>query len=408
MVMIPAQDQFDKTLLEIDKVLEQRKSLEAPRHYLGMSEIGEECWRKLFYSFRNAERKTWLAPGVKATEDGFIQEDLMAFRLRLLPYIELYTTKSGEIVNTLGSRIVSNKDDKDQIGFNLLLGHFRGHCDGVIRGIKEAPQTWHTWEHKSVNKEKFKKLIDIRKKSGEKSSLVEWDRIYYEQAIIYMHELEFKRHYLTVTAPGGREYISIRTEYDAKIAEGVIAKAKVIIFDNWDIPSRLSNDPEFYKCKWCEFHEICHEGGFPLVNCKTCRYSEPVQDGQRQCLQHEKIIPDTELNIGCKDHVFNPALVAADLVEHQQEGCLYHIKENDIYFSNTTITGFPELDGKLDAIYTSQDLREKIKSIKNITKDVVTVQKSVNGTIEDFTGETSPAWDKEKGELVQRLQDVKI
>jgi len=406
MALLPASEQFDKTLHEIDVMLERRKALEAPRNYLGMSEIGEPCWRKLFYSFRNSESREWAAPGIKSTEDGFIQEDLMAFRLRLLPYIELHTTASGVIVNTIGSRIVSNKDDKDQIGFSLLLGHFRGHCDGAIRGIIEAPKTWHTWEHKSVNKEKLKKLIDLRKKHGEKKALSEWDTTYYAQAIIYMHELKFDRHFLTVTAPGGREYVSIRTEYNRSIAEDLIAKAKVIIFNNWDVPDRISDDPEYYLCRFCDYHNICHSGAFPQVHCKTCRYSEPVNDGKRQCLLHEKIIPDAELNMGCKDHVYNPALIGAKLVEHQQDSCIYHIPETGCYFANTSSSGFPDSKGTLDAIYTSNDLRDKIKSIKNITRDAVNIQKAVDGTFVDTTEESLPVM--VNGEMVDRVKDVDL
>jgi hypothetical protein len=138
---------FDRTLLEIDKALEEKKAKENPRHYMGMSQIGEECWRKLYYGFRNAEYKAWGASSIKATEDGFAQEIVMAERLRMLPYIELHTLdeKTG-----------------NQIAFSLLLDHFRGHCDGIIKGIIESPQTWHIWEHKSVNADKFAKLLKLR------------------------------------------------------------------------------------------------------------------------------------------------------------------------------------------------------------------------------------------------------
>jgi len=404
MAKLPEQKKFDLTLEKIDEALERKKALEKPRHYLGMSEIGEECWRKLFYSFRNAEKKEWKALGVKATEDGFLQEDLMALRLRMLPSIELHTNNSNTINNVLGSRITSDEDKKDQIGFTILLNHFCGHVDGIIRGIIEAPLTWHVWENKSVNETKFNKLIKIREEKEEKQALVEWDIIYYAQSQIYMHCAELERHFLTVCLPGSRDYISIRTEYNRKYAESIIEKARVIIFDNWNISAKLSEDREFYKCKWCEFQKICHDKEFPLVHCKTCRYSEPIENGQRKCLLKEEIIDESKLNIECKNHIYNPALIQAKLIEHQQDGCLYFIEDKDIYFSNTELTGIPEPKGRCDAIYTSKELREKIKSIDNISKDVIKIQKKFDGEITKKNPPEIKAWDNKKLDL--RLKEI--
>ena len=102
---------FDRTLSEIDKALEKKQSEEPPRKYLGMSQIGHDCWRNLFYSYRYAEKRIISASGIKAIEDGYTQEKIMAERLRLLPNIELHTTDP--------------ENPEEQIAFNLLLGHFR-------------------------------------------------------------------------------------------------------------------------------------------------------------------------------------------------------------------------------------------------------------------------------------------
>jgi hypothetical protein len=349
---------FDRTLAEVDKALEAKGTTkyklvpieeeEEDRKYLGMSQIGEECYRKLFYSFRKAEKRDIQASGIKAIEDGFLQEDVMANRLRMLPNIELFT--------------MDPQNPEEQIGFSLLLGHFNGHCDGMIKGIIEAPQTWHTWEHKSVNQTKFNKLIKLRNEKGEKQALQLWDIIYFAQAQSYMHVSTTQRHFSTVTSPGGREYISIRTDYNRKIAEDIIVKAKAIIFNKYDLPSRISDKREYFKCKWCEFQEICHDGKFPDVNCKTCQYIEPVKNGENQCFYKEDIVKDFK---PCKNHVYNPGLIQAELVEQQTDCCIY--KTNNITFSNCTTGGFPEIKGEMGGgIYTSQELREEIKYLRNI------------------------------------------
>lgn len=372
---------IDPTLLDIDKALEERKKLDEPRHYLGMSQIGEECWRKLFYSFRNANKKKWEAQGVRNIEDGFVQEDIMAIRLQMLSYIELYTNTENIPVNSIGMNLISSQKNNNQIGFLLLLDHFRGHCDGMILGIKQAPKTWHVWENKSINESKFNKLEKL-KNENEKEALKKWDEIYFAQAIIYMHCSNTKRHYLTAQTPGGRQYTSCRTDYNKSIADGIITKAKTIIFDNWNIPSKLSEKREFYKCKWCEFSGICHDGDIPLVHCKTCRYSEPVKNGERHCHYKEQIIDNKQLDEdNCLFHIYNPALLPnVKLLEQQEDGCVYNT-DDGFQFANIFRSGMPEVKNKLDGIFTSQDFYNKIKNINNLKKETITIQEKFDGEI---------------------------
>jgi CRISPR/Cas system-associated exonuclease Cas4 (RecB family) len=340
---------YDRTLLEVDKCLEKKELENKPRKYLGMSQIGNECWRNLFYSFRGAEKRIISASGIKAIQDGFTQEDIMAGRLRMVSGIELWTL---------------DPETNQQIAFSLLLDHFRGHCDGIIIGLIEAPKTPHVWEHKSVNEKKFAELVKARDKYGEKEALKNWDSVYYAQCQIYMHEARLERHFLTVTTPGGREYISIRTEYNKKEAEAIIAKAKSIIFDNWTIPARISDKREFFRCKWCEYSEICHDGKFPLVNCKTCRYMEPVKDGKFNCGKSDVEIEDEIFWTGCNYHIYNPALINADFIEHQEDCCLY--RSGKMVWANCFASGLPELNGDIHAIYTSVMLREQVQFVSNV------------------------------------------
>lgn len=368
-----------KTLLEIDKALELKQRLEKPRHYLGASQIGTPCWRKLFYSFRGACTREISAKGIRAIEDGFLQEKVMAERLRMVPGIQLYTEDA----------------EGNQINFSLLGGFFRGSVDGMILNPLEGSATeFEIWEHKSVNETKFNELNKLIHEKGEKKALEEWDEIYYDQAIIYMDSFQKKRHFLTVTTPGGRDYTSCRTEASITKANTIKDKAQSIIFDNWTIPSRISEKREYYLCGWCEFKGICHDGDIPDVNCKTCRYRDcDMQSGEFVCLFTQKVIEDSLLMTGCKSHVYNPALVpGCTLVEHQEDGCLYHIPEKKFYFANTNLEGFPDVKGQLDAIYTSFDLKHKIKNINNMGEVVSKMQKTFNGEV-DPKGSVVKSWD---------------
>jgi len=367
----------NQTLAEVDKALELQQQLEKPRNYMGMSMIGHECWRKVFYDFRNVTKRKISASGIRAISDGFKQEDIMVERLRMLPFIELITTDTD--------------DPTKQIAVEGLLSHFRGHLDGVIKGLKEAPATYHVWENKSVNQKKFDLLNKLKVEKGEKNALKEWDIIYYSQAQCYCHYTELDRHYMTVETPGGRDYTSIRTDYNRKYAEMIIDKAQQLIFNNFDLPARISDKREFFQCGWCEFKGICHDGDFPDVHCKSCRYREPVDGGKSLCLATDTIIEDTLLNVGCPSHIYNPALIPnVVLVEHQSDGCLYKVEGKDFFFSNTNLTGFPEVKGRCDAIFTSKQLKEDIKNINHIDNKIV---KEFKGTVIPQE-QAKKAWDK--------------
>ena len=353
----------DKTLSKLDEILEEEERKQRPRGYLGMSAIGEECERKLFYSYRQVRPRNIPASGIRAIQDGFNQENVMAARLRKIPNIELVTHPNGQ-----------------QIGFKDVQGHFCGHCDGMIRGLLETPAPWHVWEHKSVNEKKFNDLLKKRNEHGEKKALELWDNVYYVQAQIYMHYSEVKKHYLTVSTPGGRDYVSIRTDYKATTAKQIIKKAEGIINDNWTIPAKISDKREFFKCKWCEFSGVCHDKEVPDLNCRTCRYCEPVEGGKFNCLLNDKEAVDV-----CENHIYNPALIDAKLLEHADDGCVY--KSGIIKWANINAGGFPD-DPDIGPFYTSQELYD-LQTLDNIDPELEKVKTAFQGEIDP----DAPEWD---------------
>jgi CRISPR/Cas system-associated exonuclease Cas4 (RecB family) len=240
--MVALPDRHDPTLAAIDREIERRAAEQPRRSYLGASQIGEPCERKLWYAIQpGVPREDWNAASLKRFEDGHRSEDVMAHRLRLVSGVELHTVdETGE-----------------QFGFSDFGGAFKGHVDGLVRGLLQAPETPHVWEHKAVNEKKFAEFQKIKGAVGEKATLAEWDAVYYAQAVVYMHYFDMKRHYLTVTTPGAREHASCRTEANPQMAMALRAKARRVI-EATEPPARLSERPEFWKCKMCEFRAVCH------------------------------------------------------------------------------------------------------------------------------------------------------
>jgi len=192
----------DPTLAAVDAAIETAENAQASRPYLGMSALGQECSRALFYGFRWATAKAFDAVTIRRFQDGHRSEAIMIDRLRAVPCVTLWTEDPS--------------GNGKQIGCVDLGGHLRGHLDGIIQGLIQAPVTPCVWEHKCVNEKKQAKLVSLKAEKGEKQALAEWDATYHAQAQLYMHYQGLTRHYLTVDSPGSRTTVSCRTEADPR------------------------------------------------------------------------------------------------------------------------------------------------------------------------------------------------
>ncbi len=231
----------DPTLDAMHRAVEVEAAKEAPRQYLGASSLGDRCERRLFYKLRNAPSAPRKASLIYAALDGHSCETVLAARLRMVPGVELWT---------------HDKDGK-QWGFSDLDGMFRGHADGFIRGLLQAPATSHIWEAKSINEKKFSEFRLGLQKYGEKQVLSNNNWTWYVQAQVYMGYGDQSRHYLTACSPGARDVLSCRTEFVPAFFEAMQEKAKRIL-DYQEAPARLSDDPAYFECRWCQFRVHCH------------------------------------------------------------------------------------------------------------------------------------------------------
>jgi len=298
----------DPTLEVVDRIIEANENAQPERPYLGMSAIGHPCSRALFYGFRWTTRKAFDAATIRRFQDGHRAEAIMIERLRAVPGIQLWTEDPS--------------GNGKQIGCSDIGGHLRGHLDGIIVGLLQAPKTPHVWEHKATNEKKQVKLVALKAEKGEKQALAAWDATYYSQHVLYMHYQGLTRGYLTCDSPGSRTTVSCRTEADPVIALKLIDKARRIITAS-EPPARLKDDPSWYQCQWCQHKAICHERAIPAVNCRTCAHSTPEMDGDGRwtCARFGCDI-DTETQrqgAQCPAHVFIPNLLPWRAVDANEE-----------------------------------------------------------------------------------------
>jgi hypothetical protein len=297
----------DPTLEAVDAAIVRNNQQEA-RTYLGCSGLGDPCSRKIWYGWR------WILPQIiKATGwrnilDGNAGEPVMAERLKAVPQV----------------RLITEDQNGSQISVSALGGHLKGHLDGVINGLLQAMKTWHVWEHKQVNEKKFRELQKKINDLGEKAALESWNAIYFIQAQLYMGLINsgpIKRHYMTVASAGGRQIQSVRTEFQKEVFDWVIKKAREII-ESKTPPIRVSENPKYYLCKWCNFQEHCHGASkTAYVNCRTCAHSTPLLDenagapgktagsGAWRCEFHGTTLSLKDQRKGCPKHLFIPELI---------------------------------------------------------------------------------------------------
>lgn len=255
------------------------------RPHLGASLIGHACERLLWLTFRWVDAKKFPGRMLRLFETGQLEEQRVARNLRRIG-VELHT----------------ETPDGKQWRVSSLGGHFAGSMDGAGRGFPEAPKTWAVWECKTSNTKGFKEL--------QEKGLQKAKPQHYAQVTIYMGETGMDRAIYTCVCKETDEIYTEWVHFDPVEFAKLKARAERVINAN-EPPLRCSNDPSWYVCKMCDFHEHCHGEAAPAVNCRTCAHSTPEMDGDARwsCAHHGMDISQTAQRIGCDGHRYIPILL---------------------------------------------------------------------------------------------------
>lgn len=305
----------DPTLALADKALETAENSIPHRPYMGMSAIGAECDRQLWYGFRWASPKRFDAATIKRFQDGHETEAVAIARLKAVDVLEVHDI---------------HPETNQQFGFADLEGHFRGHMDGVILGLLQAPKTWHVLEIKAVSDAKFRELEKAIEKVGEKLALRAWNATYYAQAVLYMDYADLDRHYTVVCTPGARRWMSVRTNADPKEAKRLRARAQAIIAAQ-SAPTKISESPGWYICRWCDHSAVCHEGALAENNCRTCLHATPAPGGEWHCARWDKGLAVSEQRAGCPAHLYLPSLIQGEQIDAGDDWVEYRLKDGAVW-----------------------------------------------------------------------------
>jgi len=264
---------------------------ENPRAYLGCSQIGEECDRALWYSFRWVNQSSFSGRMLRLFNRGHIEEP------RIIADLE-----------NIGVTILSTQD-----GVVDETGHIKGHTDGTATGIPEAPKKKHVLEFKTHSAKSYANLVKLGVQFAQPK--------HYVQVQLYMHLTSIDRCLYIAVNKDTEELYSERIKYDPVFAIKSLVRAQEIVHAN-EPPVKQYN-AEFYKCRMCDKAEICHDSEQPQRNCRTCYFSSPGQGGTWRCGKHDGEIPIEAQAQHHDCHRFIPALVPFEQVDVQGETVIY-------------------------------------------------------------------------------------
>ena len=283
----------------------QGKNEGAHYRFIRGSQIGHPCERHLWYKFR------WCHPPEQ-------------FSGRMLRLFNTGHREEARLVAELRAVGVDVQDvdpaTQEQWEVDAIDGHFKGHADGILTGVLEAPKARHLFEAKTHNEKSFRQLV--------KHGVAEAKPEHVAQMQVYMGLLSLNRAFYLAKNKDTDALHGERIHFDPAHFAALMAKAERIK-ETHIPPARISDDPAYYLCKAfkCPSYDICHGGGTPLRNCRACLHSSPINDGQWYCQRHEKELPTPDQNIGCPHHRYLPGLINGEQidVDPEQETITYRL-----------------------------------------------------------------------------------
>ena len=221
----------------IERLLDEAMVISPHRGYLGASEIGETCQRRLQYGFTDTPK-----------DDG---AEFSARLLRIFQRGHDGEARMAEWLRAAGF-VIETERDGAQIGFSDCDGRFSGHVDGIIAGGPDGFDYPAIWENKVLGSKGFAQLV--------RHGLAKSHPKYAAQIAVYQA-------YLGLTNPAVFTALNADTmeiharlvRFDAELAQTCIDRAVSVLLatDHGETLPRVTDNPEFFGCAMCPWRVRC-------------------------------------------------------------------------------------------------------------------------------------------------------
>lgn len=317
------------------------------RPHLGASLIGHACERHLWLTFRWALAHRWDGRMLRLFDDGKRAEARFVAELRGIG-CEVWDMDAAT---------------GDQFRVSAHGGHFGGALDAVVLGLPEAPKTPHVAEFKTSND----KLFKVLQKDGVRKAKPQ----HFDQMQTYMGLMDLTRAvYIAENKNDASIYVE-RIEFDPDQFGRIMERALRVIAAT-EPPPRISTDPAWHECKWCNHYPVCHGDTLPEVNCRTCAHSTPMLEGEAawRCDHRCVEIDLPAQRVGCNSHRYIPILL--DRIATQRDATPEPDGNHAIWYELKD--GKPFVNGK--AHFSSAEIRSgaRVPSIlaDSVVRDIKT------------------------------------
>jgi hypothetical protein len=247
------------------------------RNHLGASEVGEPCWRKLWYSFRWCKLEHFSGRMMRLFNVGHSAEP------RFITYLR-----------GIGFEVREFDENGKQFRISGAMGHYGGSLDGMCK----APERYQL-ETDLVLLNEFKTnatgpgYVKVDTEGLAKAKPKHW-----AQMCQYGVAKGIRYGLYMIENKNDSDITFKIVELDWNYGKQLADKAQQIIFAK-EPPPRISENPAMFDCKWCDKIDICHKGAKPEKNCRSCRNAEPVENAEWKCLLHNANIPSDFVKVGC-------------------------------------------------------------------------------------------------------------
>lgn len=245
------------------------------RQYLGMSQLGHECSRFLWYQFRWFFIDKTSPRMVRLWNRGHREEPVLIKELEK----------------------IGIKCSGDQMEMIHLFGHIQGHRDGIAIGVIEAPKTEHLLEFKTLSDKHFKEL--------KKKKLKAFSKKYYGQCQLYMRKGKLERTLFIAVNKNDDEIYIERLKLDRGYADDLLKKGENIVLAELP-PDRAFSSETYFECKWCPAKSNCWQNKPAAKSCRSCRFSGPNSEGGWTCYWNDAnvAIPIEIQRRGCGNYQY--------------------------------------------------------------------------------------------------------
>ena len=305
-------------------VIQNEESKKEFYRWLGASLIGSECTRHIALTFCCAYNNNFSARILRVFENGHQAEQ-----------------RIGADIKLTGAKIIDEQLEIDAPNCN---GHAGSTLDGVIEFANGEQMIL---EYKTAKSVSFKKYVkDPIKISNPR---------YYAQVQVNMALRKLKKAMWICENKDTNELHIEYIDYNEEDALYYLNLMKKFIVDGFT-GDKISDNPDYFQCRWCAANSICHGKAVPRMHCLTCCHATPIAGGKFKCMRYNAEMPDEQLPKGCDEHVFHPDFINLPMVDNGPYWISYRLPTGEL-ICNCSKESFPriKINEEMKDIVTSEE-----------------------------------------------------